>query len=115
MPSFFEMLKANLAKTLGSRDSGLTSKRFKLRRPSAPVEAIGPRGKLVKQRELQKKVSLDHKFYGTGEEENKRAMEIAKLKIMRENIIRQANDSDYKGVRRSNREEFSTSPCEHVF
>lgn len=115
MRSFLDVFKANVLNSIGARTKGMPSKRFKLRRPSAPVAAFGPRGKLVQQREAQKKVSLDHKFYGTGEEQQKRAMDIAKLKIMRENIARQATDPDYKGVRRSTIDEFSTSPCDNVF
>jgi hypothetical protein len=110
-----EMFRANLSKTLEPRRRAFISKRFKMGRPRADVDMPKPERSLYPQRDIEKKVTLEHKFYGKGDEMQKNAMVIAKMKALRENIKRQQLDTDFKPVRRSRIDEFNTSPCDNVF
>ena len=114
MATFAEIFKSKLAESFGARP-GLAMRRFKMGKPHVSAPPSLPRGKLVQQRKMEKKIAREHMMYGEGEEQQKRAMDIAKLKYMQENAERQRSDPEFKGVRRENIEEYNKDPCNNPF
>ena len=97
----------------GKLREALQSRRIKLnvRRRANNI----PKGKIVRQRDEDKKVAFGHKYYGNGAEHQLLAMEEAKKKLIAEGIAREMSERNAKGRRRRRRNEFPTDYCRNVF